>query len=180
MKTIFLFLSLFISHFASGQTSDSVYSSNILQRIFVRDKFELPATDGWDIIMYSPDVFSYVSPDFRKEKMDLPSKMTGPTDLQVYSMIDGQDWNHQKYFSSLDSNLDRLCLTQHQIIEVCRRYRGLFSEDVATFMLFKSRRHYYVAGIMLVPSGFWIYADPLESEQVFNGSFNRLLVVPAP
>jgi len=179
-KSVLLFFVLFSLVPAFGQ-SDSTYPALMLDRIFAKDVFSLPATDGWNNIQSSLDVFYYIDRAFRDYKLDMPSQNTWPTEFQVYETQKGFDGTFQDFFGSLDSNLDHLILTQPQIVEICRRYPKLFLlEDLPAFILTKAQKQYYVIEVERNPSGFWTYVRKLADEQVWMGAMNRRIIVPSP
>lgn len=102
-------------------------------------------TDGKRVIADAKGVFTGgIDGDFKKWNADEPGVAKGETTAQIYEMA--QDATFAKMFGSLSPDLNKLCLTQDQIITFCEKHRDQLRVDgYATFFLFKSYEHFFVA-----------------------------------
>lgn len=95
---------------------------------------------------------SWIDSDFENYGLEHTSKATEKTDVSVYEMV--KDATFVQMFGSLNPDLDKLCLTQDQIIEFCKEHRSrLRTDGYATFFLFKQDDQFCVAGVGVCADG---------------------------
>lgn len=107
----------------------------------------LDACDGSEILADARDVFNgFIDPDFKSWGVDEPGESTAKTLVDVHEMV--LDGTFVQLFGLLSLDLDKLCLTQHQIKMFVRKYRDwLRTDGYATFFLFKLHGQFFVANV---------------------------------
>lgn len=124
---------------------------NPILRLLSADKvITLVPCDGTETLAQAKDVFpSGIDSDFKNWKLDKLGNVTGETAMQVHELV--QDATFAKMFGSLGSDLDRLCLTQHQIKTFCEQHSSWLRTDgcYATLFLFKENNEFFVAGVFV-------------------------------
>ncbi len=106
----------------------------------------LDAADGTETIKKAKNIFSYIDSDFKNWDTDQKSVATEKTPVAVYEMKN--DATFAQMFNSLSSDTSKLCLTQHQILNFIQKYRNwLRTDGWATFFLFESHNHFFVARV---------------------------------
>ena len=138
----------------------------------------LPACNGSRHIAQAEDVFKYyIDSDFKNWNLDNVSATTPQTNVSVHEMI--KDATFVQMFGCLGPDLDKLCLSQHQIVEFCQMHPArLREEGYATFFLFKEGDQFYVADVHVYADGLRVRVDRLERGIVWFGECRRRLVVP--
>jgi len=122
--------------------------NEILKLISAGENVAIGPTDGTEILAKAKDIFTWIDSDFVDYGADEPGQATLETSVRVYEMA--KDATFAQMFSSLSSDLDRLCLTQAQIKSFAKSHRNwLRSDGYATFFLFKSHGHFFVAGVFV-------------------------------
>ena len=126
----------------------------------------IPVCDGTQTIADNGKrVFTgWIDPDFKAYGANERGQATPETSVQVYEMTEDADF--ATMFASLDKETDKLCLTQHQILEFVRSRPDLLRTDgYATFFLFKSKGKLVVAHV-------YRYGDGTFSVSVYRFDFN--------
>jgi hypothetical protein len=141
------------------------------------DNLTIVATNGQATIAQAQDIFSWIDLDFKNWNLDKPNQKTPEIKTQVHEMV--QNANFKQMFSSLSSDLDRLCLTQSQIIEFCKKYPSHLSQDCwATFFLFKINNQYFVADVFIDSDGLNIFVFHFKLDWIWSGGHRHRLVIP--
>jgi len=150
----------------------------ILKRLYTDELIILPALDGSKTIANSGDIFkSYLDPDFKIRKINKKDQSTKETQVQVHEMV--QDANFKKMFGSLNDDLNKLCLTQNQIVKFCEKYpHYLRKGGEETFFLFKETLEYFVAYVLIDPYGLNIYWINFDYRGPWDAKRSHRLVVP--
>lgn len=90
-----------------------------------------------------------------------------------------KDGMFKDIFSSLSSDLDSLCLTQGQILEIVRNHSDfLYPQGWAMFFLFKVGDDFFVAHVRLRDGLLGAYVDRLSHEHVWDADHRHRVVVP--
>lgn len=136
----------------------------------------LPPNDGSMTLARASEVFGYIDPDFVRYGCDVPGLPTESTSVAVREMTKNGDFG--KIFRSL-GNLDRLVLSQGQIIDFARNYRDWLRKDgYATFFLFKVAK-FFVANVDLSSEGrLMVRVFRFEDDGVCFAEFHLRMVVP--
>ena len=139
----------------------------------------IPATDGRKCIGEARGVFCHIDPHFENWGLNVTSKAHPKQQVCTGQLV--KDGRFDQFFSSLieGKEIDRLCLTQSQIVSFCRKHKQLLNQDdLATFFLFKNKEEYFVADVDVWLTGLAIYVYPFSYEYVWNGVLGHRVVVP--
>jgi len=152
--------------------------AKLILRLLKGESPFIDAVNGEETLAQAKDVFSSgIDLDFKKWGTDQPGIATEETPVQVYEMA--QDATFAQIFSSL-GDLDKLCLTQHQIKNFCKKHPDCLRSDgfvtfgFVTCFLFKVGNKYFVAHV----SGLYIYVYRLKDGTVWKAETPHCVVVP--
>lgn len=150
----------------------------ILKLLSGTEKITIDACDGTETIANAKEVFpSGIDGKFNNWGTNKPSVSTKETEVQVYEMVDNAKF--ARMFSSLGTNLDKLCLTQAQIKNFCKKHcNWLRQEGYSTFFLFKVEDQFFVANVRVSSVGLNVLLCRFEDEDVWNSGYLPRLVVP--
>ena len=82
-------------------------------------------------------------------------------------------------FTELNSDLDKLVMTQAQIIRFCEKHpTWLRQEGCATFFLTKVKGEYFVVFVVVRADGLNVDVYRLEHDNVWNVSYLHRVVAP--
>lgn len=134
--------------------------------------------DGTETLAQAEKVFkSGIDPDFKNWKLDTASKATEETAVQVHEIF--KDSTFTQMFGSLVADLDKLCLTQHQIKSFCKNHPDWLRKDgYGIFFLFKVGGNFFVARVDVDSDGLDVSIFGLEYVDVWGAGYLRRLVVP--
>ena len=135
-------------------------------------------TDGSRLIADADDVFpGYIDSDFVNYKTNIPGQPTKETPVQVFEMI--KDGTFAQIFGGFGENLDRLCLSQYQIIRFVKDYeKWLRADGYGTFFLFKVGNEFFVAYVHRYDGGLEVDVRRLSLDYVWSAEFRLCIVVP--
>lgn len=150
----------------------------ILHRLFEDKIITLAPCDGSRYIAKEKGVFkAFIEDLFKSWGLNKRGKSTPGTNVSVFEMV--KDATFAQMFGSLGSDLDKLCLSQHQIVEFCEKYpEKLLQDGYATFFLFKEGNQFYVAGVYVYSDGLHVHVNRLEGDGVWFGDCRHHVVVP--
>ncbi|MDD4412437.1 MAG: hypothetical protein PHR00_02210 [Patescibacteria group bacterium] len=151
---------------------------DILQLISAGQDITIKACDGQRTIAKAKELFTgFLDADFENWNLDKPGKATPATKAKVYELR--QDATFKQMFESLNPDLDKLCLTQAQIIafiEDCRDW--LRTKGYGTFFLFKENEEYFVATVHFRSSGgLRVLVDKLRARHSWTADGRHRLVL---
>jgi len=152
--------------------------NKILRLISSEEHLTINAVDGKQTIAKAKDVFkSYIDDDFKNWGTDEKSSATEETAVNVYEMI--SDANFSQMFNSLSTDLDKMCLTQSQIINFCVKHPSWLRQNGnATFFLFKVSGEYFVARVRVGLDGLDVYVSRFEDDRVWGSLSAHRIVTP--
>ncbi|MFA6993667.1 MAG: hypothetical protein WC268_03675 [Patescibacteria group bacterium] len=137
------------------------------------------AVDGSEVLADAADVFTgYVDPNLRGWKADERGSATKEASAQVYEIV--EDATFAQMFGFLSPDMAKLCFTQAQIKAFVKTHRNwLRTDGYATFFLFKSHNHFFVARLNFGDDG-WLKVSVghFENGVVWFSGFRHRLVVP--
>jgi len=113
----------------------------------------IQATDGKSVIAQEKELFNgYLDSDFKNWGLDETGDPTPETSIQVFELIKNATLNQM--FNSISNELDKICLTQSQIIEIIKNHRNLLNQEgYVNFFLMKENDEYFVTGVGLYSDG---------------------------
>ncbi len=143
--------------------------------------FLLPANDGSENIPESPHLFnSYLDPDFMKLKLNIKSDPQKETAVNVYQL--SKSGSFLPMLASFGTNLDSLCLTQHQIVDYCLLSPIVLTpvgkNAILTLFLFKRINDYFIAAVEKIRSGLQINVWPHSYDFTLSAIEGHRLVIP--
>jgi hypothetical protein len=147
--------------------SDSVVTKpSILKLISVGEKIMIESSDGKALISKAKNTFkSSIDFDFTNFKLNKAGIATYETLLDVYEMAN--DATFVQMFSELNSDLDKLAMTQAQIIRFCEKHpTWLRQEGYPTFFLIKVNGEYFVVCVSMGSGGLDVHVYRLEDDSV--------------
>ena len=90
-----------------------------------------------------------------------------------------KDATFAQMFGSLKADLDKLCLTQHQIKTFCEKHQNLLRADgYGTFFLFKGEGQFFVADVRVRSDGLRVYVYRFGYDFVWHAGGRHRVVVP--
>lgn len=150
-----------------------------LKLLFGGENLVIEALNGKAIIAEAKRTFKgHIDPDFRNWKLDNPGKATAATTVAVYEMTANATF--VQMFGSLADNLDKLVMTQAQIIAFCTKHVfWLRQGGYATFFLIKEGGKYFVVHVYVRDDGLRVWVDRLGHDGVWRAEDQHRLVAPA-
>jgi len=139
----------------------------------------LKPTNGREMIGRAKSIFrGYIDSDFENYGCNVEGKPTTETPVQVYEMI--KDGNFAQIFGGFGENLDRLCLSQEQIIDFITYNRDwLRTEGYGTFFLFKVGDEFFVAFVYVDSDGHLnVNVGRLSYDYVWYAECRHRFVIP--
>jgi len=152
--------------------------NGILRLLSAGETISIPACDGTCSLAQAKDVFkSGIDPDFKNWGLDQTGKSTEETQVQVHELVENVTF--AKIFGFLGSDLDKLCLTQHQIKTFCEKHSNwLRTDGYATHFLFKENNEFFVAGVRVLSDSLRVRVRRFEDDNVWNADYHHRVVVP--
>ena len=150
----------------------------ILRHLFEDETITIAACDGSRYIGKEKGVFkAFIESLFASWGLDKRGTSTAATNVSVHEMI--KDATFAQMFDSFGNDLDKLCLSQRQIVEFCEKHPAcLRQEGYATFFLFKEGDQFYVANVRVRSDGLYVHVSRLERDRVWPAAYAPRVVVP--
>ncbi|OGY46146.1 MAG: hypothetical protein A2731_01585 [Candidatus Buchananbacteria bacterium RIFCSPHIGHO2_01_FULL_39_8] len=151
---------------------------SFLRLISGSENLTIDSVDGSETLVEANDVFAYIDPDFQNWKADETGVTTVETSVRVYEMV--KDATFAQMFGSLSEDAEKLCFTQAQIKGFVRKHcQWLRSDGYATFFLFRSHNHFFVARVRVASGGgLLVGVDRFEHSVVWHAGNLHRVVVP--
>jgi len=152
--------------------------NSILSLISGNEKLMIEASDGKDYIFDAKRTFkSGIDPDFKNRGLNKSGPATEEILVDVNEMTG--DGTFVQIFTTLSSDLEKLVMTQAQIIRFCEKYpTWLRQEGYATFFLTKVGNEYFVVGVNVNYVGLVVGVDRLGGGHVWVGGYRHRVVSP--
>jgi len=157
----------------------------ILQLLSKGESIIIDACDGTETLANAKNVFkSGIDSDFKNWKLDNAGKITAETAMAVHKIV--KDATFAQMFGSFGTDLEKLCLTQHQIKVFCKKHPNwLRTEGYATFFLFKkddnkpaTLDNLFVAYVDVTSDGLCVDVYEFSYGNVWHAKFAHRVVVP--
>ena len=150
----------------------------ILQVISGGEKLMIEALDGKAYISDAKKVFkSYIDGDFKNWGLNQSGPATAETLVDVSEMV--KDATFVQIFTGITPDLDKLVLTQAQIIRFCEKHpTWLRQEGYATFFLTKVNGEYFVVRVYVSSDGLRVLVRRLGLDLVWLAEYRRRVVSP--
>ena len=147
-------------------------------QLYPDQEIVLGPTDGTRTIGKAKDVFGFLDDNFAKWSLDIAPIPTQATKVALWEMT--KNGSFQNVYTSFGRPLEALCLTQHQIIDLCVEHRDrLRLCGQGTFFLFQIRGKFFLADIRTDSSRcLFAYVRFFSSEIVLNALSGHRFVLP--
>ena len=138
----------------------------------------LDALDGKETLATAKETFpSGIDGDFKNWGTNKPGIATKEQAVDVHELV--KDGTFAQMFGSLGTDLDKLCLTQAQIKNFCKKHpQWLRQNGYATFFLFKVEDQFFVANVNVDSGGLRVDVFRFGSDRVWNTESSHRVVVP--
>lgn len=151
----------------------------ILNLIFsTGEKLIIEETSGKRTIADSKSIFrSFIDPDFKNFKLNNKGEKRPETEVSLFEMA--KDATFSQIFNFLNFVLDKLVLTQEQIIRFCEKYPTKLRQDgYGTFFLIKENNEYFVVRVNVYSDGLIVFVYRFEDDNVWHAKYQHRFVVP--
>jgi hypothetical protein len=139
-----------------------------ITKFLLKEEIFIDYCDGTKTISDSKEIFDLcIDPHFNEEEMSQKSYPTRKTKINVSEVV--KNSTLIQIFGLLDKNhdIDKLCLTQHQISIFCRDHRNLLRGDTyGTLFLTKKGVNYYVVHVILLADSLSVYRHHLGDSTI--------------
>lgn len=151
----------------------------ILRLISESETLILDALDGKETLAIAREVFlSGIDGDFKNWGTNKPGIATKEQVVDVHEMV--KNATFIQMFGSFGTDLDKLCLTQHQIKNFCKKYPNWLRQNGnATFFLFKVEDQFFVALVYVRSGGLRVGVYRFdEYGRIWDAGNSHRMVVP--
>ena len=164
------------SLFEENKTSKE--NPSITQLISSNEKLMIEALDGKEYIFNAKKIFkSYIDSDFKNLGLNQSGSVTAETLVDVSEIVENATFT--QIFTSITTDLDKLVLTQNQIIRFCEKHPTWLRQDgYGTFFLIKENNEYFVVHVYVFSDSLDVYVYRLGSDDVWGGGCRRRVVSP--
>lgn len=151
---------------------------SILQPISGGEKLMIEALDGKKYIADAKKTFkSLISSNFKNLKLNHSGPATAEILVDVREIVG--DGKFVQIFTEIISDLDKIVMTQAQIIRFCEKHpTWLCQEGSATFFLTKVNGEYLVVSVRVFSGGLFVDVYRLEYDNVWLGEYRHRVVSP--
>lgn len=137
----------------------------------------LDECDGQQTIANSKNIFYSIDSDFKNYGANKKGVSTPKTPVEVHELI--KDGTFSQIFGSLNLDLDKLCLTQDQILNFIKNHKSwLRTDGWGIFFLFKSGEKFFVAFVRVDSLGLYVHVHHFDHDRVWLAERRRRFVVP--
>ncbi len=150
-----------------------------LRLISAGHKLTIPALDGKRTIARAKTTFTWgIDVDFTNWGLNVEGPATSATNAEVHEMV--KDGNFADIYGGTGRDLDKLVLTQDQVISFVETYKKwLRTEESHTFFLLKHGDEFFVAGVCVVSGGSpYASVDRFSLDFVWCAEFRHRFVIP--
>lgn len=149
-----------------------------LKLLFGAETLMLDALDGKETLATAKEVFpSGIDGNFKNWGTNKPGIATKEQAVDVQELV--KDGTFAQMFGSLGTDLDKLCLTQSQIKNFCKKHpQWLRQNGYATFFLFKVEDQFFVAKVLVNSGGLYVNVYRFEVGYVCHAVYSHRMVVP--
>ncbi|MBP9802792.1 MAG: hypothetical protein KBD14_00585 [Candidatus Pacebacteria bacterium] len=137
----------------------------------------LDECDGQSTIADSKKNFYSIDSDFKNYRANEKGIATPKTLVEVHEFV--KNGKFAQIFGSLNSDLDKLCLTQDQILNFIKNHKNWLRKDgYGTFFLFKSGEKFFVAFVRVDSLGLSVCVDRFDRDSVWDAERQSRFVTP--
>jgi len=152
--------------------------SSILRLISGNEQIMIEASDGKATIANAKNTFkSFIDADFKNWGLNTSGSATPEMLLDVHEITENA--NFAQIFTGLNSDLDKLVMTQAQIIRFCEKHpTWLRQGGYSTFFLIKENNEYFVVHVYVHSGGLHVDVSRFENGIVWGAGYLHRLVAP--
>jgi len=168
-------MALILEPIATNKSSDS----SVLNRLSSSgEKIMLEANDGKSKIYGNGKIFKlYIDDDFKNWGLNKNSQTTAETLVDVYEII--KDAKFAEIFTSLNCDLNKLVMTQAQIVRFCEKHPTWLRQDGnATLFLIKENDEYFVVLVFVYAGGLYVRVYRFDFDRVWHAACRLRVVFP--
>ncbi len=138
----------------------------------------LDALDGKETLATAKEVFpSGINDNFKKWGINKAGIATKEQVVDVHEQV--LDGTFAQMFGSIGTDLDKLCLTQAQIKNFCKKYSSWLRKDgFANLFLFKVEDQFFVASVDVYSDGLYVRVFRLGYAYVWDAEYAHCVVTP--
>lgn len=166
--------------FSNLRNTKKQEDSSILRVVSSGEKLMIEVLDGKASILDAKKVFkSCINGDFkiRIRGFNQSGSATAETVVDVSALI--KDATFGQIFTSITPDLDKIVMSQAQIIRFCEKYPTcLRQKGYATFFLTKVGDDYFVVSVRVYDDGLEAGVHQLEDDGVWHGEYRHRVVSP--
>jgi len=140
----------------------------------------LPAGYVKNLVTNASETFRY----YRSSNLNMDWSSGGEQKASEEILVDVYELKQNATFSTmfkfLNSELDKLCLTQSQIVYFCQKNSTHLSQEGPTFFLFKENNKFFVAQVNVFSDGLQVHVYDFNYKDIWIANvYDYRLVVPA-
>jgi hypothetical protein len=134
--------------------------------------------DGKAFIGKADKIFkSNIDNDFENFGLNKVGNATKKTLLDIHEIV--EDAKFSQIFPSINSDLDKLVMTQSQIIRFCEKNPALLRQGgYGTFFLIKENNEYFVVYVSVGSGGLRVSVHRFGHDGVWYGAYRHRVVFP--
>jgi hypothetical protein len=161
----------FLNSFEDSKNTSTEYLRKLVGNLILNE------SDGQNTIADSKNVFYSIDSDFKNYGANEKGVATPKTRVEVHELI--KNGTFRQIFGSLNSDLDKLCFTQDQILNFIKNHKSwLRTDGYGTFFLFKSNGKFFVAYVFVHSDGLVFHVHHFDDVNVWNAVFRYRFVFP--
>lgn len=167
-----------VQDFLQKESIEPPLTNLMLKQLSGVDELVIGTTTGKRTLAKAKNTFrSGIDSDFKNLGTDKAGIAKAETKVSVYELV-----SHARFaemFNSLSTDLDKLCLTQDQIIEFCTNQPSWLRQDgYGTFFLFKINDEFFVCIVLVNGDGLYARVDRFERDVLWRAEYAHRVVVP--
>jgi hypothetical protein len=150
-----------------------------LQKLGTKETLTVGATDGSLVIANATDVFSSIANDFMETSFLEKSHPTESASIETYQLV--EDMNFAQIFSAFKRSFEQLYFTQHQIVDVIKKYPDQVDYyKRQTLLLLKTGEQFFPINVFLFGGGskICIAKSNMGRSSIWHGKGNHRIIVP--
>jgi len=133
---------------------------------------------GYSTISQAKDVFPYVGPDIEYRNLNNEQNAKGETLVNIYES-EQNIVSFSQIYNLLNEDLNKLCLTQSQVVNFCRKKSQFLCLGGPTFFLIKENNLFLVIKVHSFANGLTVAANLFDDNDGLSDISKYRLVVPA-
>jgi hypothetical protein len=153
-------------------------TKQILRKISGGENLMIESLDGRSTIADAEKIFkSSIDGNFQHWELNEAGKATKQLLVDVREMV--QDATFIQIFTSINVDLDKVAMTQHQIIRFCEKHpTWLCQNGYATFFLTKENNEYFVVSVCVFSAALAVCVNRVGFDHVWVGKSRSRVVSP--